>query len=81
MKNARMNDKIDYTSAEHAHWRIDSLAESVDKLMEITSKHDTRFARLEKIGNRVVGGVYVLGLILVASELGVLAVLRKVIGI
>lgn len=76
-----MTDKIDYSSAEHAHWRIDSLAESVDKLMEITHKHDLRFARLEKIGNRVVGGVYALGVILVASELGFLAVIRGMIGI
>lgn len=81
MKTNRMTDKIDYSSAEHAHWRIDSLAESVDKLMEITSKHDSRFARLEKIGNRVVGGLYGLGLILVASELGVLQIIRGVIGI
>lgn len=74
-----MAEKIDYTSAEHAHWRIDELEKDFDKMNESLSeisKNQAKTAQRALIGNSLIAG----GLLFyVLNAVGLVEFLIKVI--
>lgn len=81
MKPAKMADKYDYTSPEHAHFRIDELARTVSDLTDVVGSHSKDLDSIKQAGRAIKTSLYTLAVIIATSEIGILATIRALIGI
>ena len=81
MKLMKMTDKFDRQSAKDAHWRIDELVDVVGGLTEVTENHSKDLNSIKQTGRAIKTSLYTLAVVIATSEVGLIEVLRKFIGI
>ena len=81
MNKRKMADKYDYENTQHAHWRIDELAEVVGGLTEVVDSHGKDLNSIKQTGRAIKTSLYTLAVVIASSEVGLIEVLRKLIGI
>lgn len=77
----KMSDKYDYQSAKDAHWRIDEIVEIVGGLTEVVENHGKDLTSIKQAGRAIKTSLYTLAAVIATSEIGLIEVLRKYIGI
>jgi len=81
MMTKKMSDKYDYDNARDAHWRIDDLADVVAGLTEVVENHGKDLNSIKQAGRAIKHSLYTLAFIIATSEIGLIEVFRKYIGI
>lgn len=81
MNQRKMTDKFDRTSTEHAHWRIDELQEVIGGMTEVVDSHSKDINSIKSVGRQMKTSIYTLAAVYVTSQVGLLEVIRKFIGI
>lgn len=76
-----MTDKIDYDSAQQAHWRINQVIKTMDGLTGVVEDHDKELESIRMVHSTIRVAIYTALGVYVTQSIGILEVVKSVIGL